>query len=458
MAQPGLILDDRYRLDDRIAAGGMGEVWRATDLMLGRPVAVKLVQAHYAQDEEGLARFRAEARYAGALQHPNIAMVYDYWEGDPPGQPYLVMELVDGPSLAGVLEQQGPIGPVPTLDVVAQTAAGLQVAHAAGLVHRDIKPANLLISPGGLLKITDFGIARADAAANLTMTGQVIGTVAYMAPERVSGQSATPASDLYALGMVAHECLTGERPFEGEPMAVALAQMQRELPPLPAWVPPELAQLVTDLTAKDPRLRPASAGEVAERAVRVRAALTGSGGPALAGLQAAGATMPAAAVAGERFAATAAAGGYGGAGQTVADLPVSGTGGYGDDLGDGRPSRNRRLLAVAAGVAALAVAGLIGWLVFAQGSPPPKPAAVHHSHGRHSTATPSSVASTQSSQPATGGGQPTTPPPPSPTPSATPTPTPSASPSPTPTVSTPPASPSATATGTSPPTAAPASP
>ena len=148
MAQPGLLLDDRYRLDEHIAAGGMGEVWRGTDLLLNRQIAVKLMRPHYAQDAEGLARFRAEARYAASLQHPNIAVVYDYWEGDPPGQPYLVMELVNGPSLAGLVER-GPMPPGPVMDVVAQTAAGLQAAHAAGLVHRDIKPGNLLIAPGG---------------------------------------------------------------------------------------------------------------------------------------------------------------------------------------------------------------------------------------------------------------------------------------------------------------------
>lgn len=274
MAQPGLLLDDRYRLDDRIAAGGMGEVWRGTDLSLRRQVAIKLMRPGYARDEEGLARFRAEARYAGSLVHPNIAMVYDYWEGDPPGQPYLVMELVDGPSLAGLLAD-GPMNPGQAMDVIAQTAAGLQAAHAAGLVHRDIKPGNLLISPGGRVKITDFGIARADWSATLTGTGLVIGTAAYLAPERVAGAPATPAADLYALGVVGYECLTGERPFDGEPVAVALAHQDRPLPRLPPSVPAEIARLIAELTAKAPGARPGSAGEVAERASRLRGASTG---------------------------------------------------------------------------------------------------------------------------------------------------------------------------------------
>ena len=270
---PGLLLEGRYRLDHRIAAGAMGEVWRATDLVLDRPVAVKLLRPGYAGHEEGLARFRAEARNAGLLSHPGIATVYDYREAAAPYPPYLVMELVDGPSLARLLDE-GPLDPARTMGLIAHAAAALQAAHAAGLVHRDIKPGNLLVSQRGQVKITDFGIAQAAGCAPLTRPGMLIGTPAYLAPERVAGAPATPAADLYALGIVAFQCLTGKLPFDGEPLAVAVAHQEQPLPRLPSSVPAEVAALVATLAAKDPLARPASAGEVAGRAEYLRAALT----------------------------------------------------------------------------------------------------------------------------------------------------------------------------------------
>jgi eukaryotic-like serine/threonine-protein kinase len=272
MSSPGLLLVRRYRLDSWIATGGVGEVWRATDLVLGRPVAVKLLQERYAGHAETLARFRAEAQHAGALSHPGIAQVYDYGETDPPGPPYLVLELVDGPSLAGVLTD-GPLEPVRAMDVVAQAAAGLAAAHVAGLVHRDIKPANLLMGPGGIVKITDFGIAHAAGSAQLTRTGMLVGTPAYLAPERAAGDQATPASDLYSLGIVAYECLAGTPPFRGTPLEIAAAIQHQPIPPLPATVPAPVAALVAELTARDPASRPASAGQVAARAAGLRDAL-----------------------------------------------------------------------------------------------------------------------------------------------------------------------------------------
>ena len=269
------VLADRYRLDDRIAAGGMGQVWRATDLVLGRPVAVKLLRAEYAQHPETLARFRAEARHAGSLSHPNIARIYDYGEADAAQPPFLVMELVDGPPLTQLLAS-GPMEPARVMDVVAQAADGLGAAHAAGLVHRDVKPGNLLLAPPGLVKITDFGIAYAAGSAPITRTGMLVGTPAYVAPERVTGPAATPASDWYSLGIVAYECLAGALPFSGTAMEVALSHQMRALPPLPAAVPAEAAALVAELTAKDPAARPASAGEVVTRARRLRDALAGA--------------------------------------------------------------------------------------------------------------------------------------------------------------------------------------
>ena len=265
----GLLLAGRYRLESQIAAGGFGEVWSGTDLVLARPVAVKLLQAGYAQHPETLARFRAEARHAGALSHEGIARVYDYGEQGPPHPPFLVMELVDGPSLAGALAS-GPVDPARAMDVVAQAAAGLHAAHLAGLVHRDIKPGNLLLGCGGLVKITDFGISHAAGSAPVTGTGLLIGTAAYLAPERVGGARATAASDLYSLGVVAYECLAGVPPFSGTLVEVALAHRDRPMPPLPAAVPADVAALVGQLTAKDPAARPGSAGEVARRAARLR--------------------------------------------------------------------------------------------------------------------------------------------------------------------------------------------
>jgi serine/threonine-protein kinase len=206
---------------------------------------------------------------------------------------------VDGPSLARVLAA-GPLAPARAMDVLAQAAAGLQAAHAAGLVHRDVKPGNLLVGRSGEVKITDFGIAHAAWSAPLTQTGALVGTPAYLAPERVTGGPATPASDLYSLGVVGYQCLTGAVPFAGVPPVTA-AHRPRTLPPLPAAVPAGVAELVLDLTAGDPAARPASAGEVAARAGRLRDVLAGrppaawptgpSGGPPAAAMGEEAATL-----------------------------------------------------------------------------------------------------------------------------------------------------------------------
>ena len=270
---PGLVLRGRYRLDDLIATGGMGEVWRGTDLAIDRRVAIKVVRPEHAEDEEGLARFRAEAHHAGSLSHPNIAQVFDYGEAVAPEPGYLVMELVDGLSLTRILDD-GPLPPEDVMDIVAQTARGLAAAHRAGLVHRDVKPGNLLLRSDGLVKITDFGIARAVGDTTVTQPGMLIGTPAYLAPERVSGAPASPATDLYSLGVVAYQCLTGHPPFAGEPLVVALAHLDQGMPALPASAPPGVAALVAELTRQDPAARPPSAWDVALRAEQLRVLLS----------------------------------------------------------------------------------------------------------------------------------------------------------------------------------------
>ena len=291
MVHAATLLAGRYVLDEPIGAGGYCQVWRATDTVLTRQVAVKLLHAGYASQGEALARFKAEARHAGALSHENIARVYDYGEPED-AQSYLVMELVDGPSLADVLAR-GPLGARPTMDTVAQVAAGLQAAHTAGLIHRDIKPANILFTSGGSVRITDFGIAHAVGSTPVTSTGMVMGTPGYIAPERVSGAQAGPASDLYALGIVAYECLAGSQPFAGGALDVAIAHRDRPLPPLPVSVPAEVAAFVMTLTAKDPAWRPASAGEAADQAGRLRDDLLSQGHSARAVPSAAPAGPPA---------------------------------------------------------------------------------------------------------------------------------------------------------------------
>ncbi|MBV9448335.1 MAG: protein kinase [Streptosporangiaceae bacterium] len=267
------LMASRYRLAEHIAVGGFGEVWRAADMVLDRAVAVKLLRPTYASDPVTLARFRSEARHAASLSHANVAAVYDFCEPPPPGTPFLVMEYVAGTSLAALLAD-GPMSPAAAMGVVADTAAGLAAAHQAGLVHRDIKPSNLLLRTDGQVKITDFGISHAAGSDPLTVTGVLIGTPAYMAPERVSGAGGGPASDIYSLGVVAYHAVTGAIPFAGNPVEVGMAHLERPLPPIPAFVPSEVAAFIMWLTIKDPAVRPADASEVARRASELRRRLT----------------------------------------------------------------------------------------------------------------------------------------------------------------------------------------
>jgi serine/threonine-protein kinase len=279
----------RYELESRIAIGGMGEVWEATDHVIGRTVAIKILKDEYMGDPGFLERFRAEARHAALVNHEGIASVFDY--GEENGSAFLVMELVPGEALSTILERDGALSTDKTLDVVAQTAAALQAAHAAGLVHRDIKPGNLLITPDGRVKITDFGIARIADQVPLTATGQVMGTVQYLSPEQASGHPASPATDTYSLGIVAYESLAGKRPFTGESqVAIAMAQINEQPPPLPATVPEPVQRLVMAMIAKKPEERPASAAAVSRAASALRRgdlAAAAAAVPAIAGTAAA---------------------------------------------------------------------------------------------------------------------------------------------------------------------------
>lgn len=289
--QVDAVLGGRYRLRSLLAVGGMGEVWRATDEVLGRDVAVKVLKEEYTGDPGFLERFRGEARHSAALSHPNIAGTYDYGEAN--GSAYLVMELVDGQPLSDVLAREGALPPERAMGLLAQAAAGLSAAHAVGVVHRDVKPGNLLVTPEGRVKVTDFGIARAADAAPLTATGQVMGTAQYLAPEQAMGRPSTPASDVYALGVVAYEALTGERPFTGDSqVAVAMAHINEDPSPLPPDLPRGARALVERSLAKDPADRPQDAEAFRQVA---EAAAAGDDDRALALLGAAGVEATAAA-------------------------------------------------------------------------------------------------------------------------------------------------------------------
>jgi len=257
----------RYRLDSRIATGGMGEVWRAHDTTLDREVAIKLLKREYADDPVFRSRFAAEAKHAALLSHPGIAAVFDVGDTPQPDgtlRPYLVMELVDGRPLSDLLRRGQALDPEAVRQILVMTADALAAAHRAGIVHRDIKPANLMITHDRKVKITDFGISRAASGAAITNAGEVMGTPQYLSPEQARGDRVTPASDVYGLGVVAYECLAGRRPFDKETsVATALAHLHEEPPPLPDTVPADLRAVVMQAMAKDPAQRYPEAGAFA---------------------------------------------------------------------------------------------------------------------------------------------------------------------------------------------------
>ena len=259
----GLGLGDRYVLQERIASGGMSDVWRALDDVLQREVAVKVMRADPDNEEIFAHRFRDEALHSAALMHSNITTVFDYGEDD--HLSFLVMELVPGLPLSAIIRECGAMEPDSVRSIIGQAALALGVAHESRVVHRDVKPANILVRPDGVVKLTDFGIARALDAIGHTRTGEMLGTPNYISPEQALGEQATGASDLYSLGVVAHEMLTGERPFDrGTPIATALSHVNEPPPPLGGDVPTELRVVVEALLEKQPGDRPANARTVAK--------------------------------------------------------------------------------------------------------------------------------------------------------------------------------------------------
>jgi serine/threonine protein kinase len=263
----GQILAGRYELGERLGVGGMSTVVRAFDDRLERDVAIKLLAEHLADDDQFVARFRREALAVARLVHPNIVQVFDFGLDEPTHRQYIVMELVRGRSGAEILREEGVLELRDALSIVAQACRGLEYAHRNGVVHRDVKPGNLLRSEDGVVKLADFGIAKAFSdESSITQVGSVLGTAAYLAPEQAAGEQAGPAADLYALGVVAYQLLSGRLPYEAQSLTELALKQQREVPPrldeLNPEVPPQLAMAVDRALALDPRQRPASADEL----------------------------------------------------------------------------------------------------------------------------------------------------------------------------------------------------
>jgi serine/threonine-protein kinase len=375
MVQAGTMLGGRYLLQELIAGGGMGDVWRGQDTVLGRTVAVKVLLPALSDDPGFAARFRAEARAMAALSHPGIVDVYDYGHEDRTA--YLVMQYVRGDSLRVVLNRLGQFDPEDAMQLVAEVAEALHAAHTTGIVHRDVKPGNLLIRIDGRLVLTDFGIARIAAGDGITEAGTLLGTASYLAPEQVTDGPVTPAADVYALGVVAYECLAGRRPFTGQtPVATAMLRLDRDPEPLPAEIPEPIRRVVERALARDPDARWPSAAAMAEAARVARAAAARAVEPAAGG-----------------------PGGYGGVGPADRTLPSAG----------GR----RRRLAFAAGAAALlvAVAGIVAFQMFVAGKPAAQGAAGDKT-GPGSAAIGSGLSSATGSGAGTRTGPPRRPPPP----------------------------------------------
>lgn len=264
----GQLIHRRYRLDKRLAQGGMGEVWKGYDLELGRDVAIKALRGDLELDRNRLRRLRAEAHNSANLAHPNIAALFEYYENS--GYGFLVMEYVPSKSLAQIYKEEGPMLPTRLLPILIQTARGLYVAHSHGVIHRDVKPANIMVSDTGEVKITDFGVSYSTNQAQITQDGMVVGTAQYISPEQAQGEQATAQSDIYSLGIVAYEGIAGHRPFTGATAVdIAAAQVNDPVPPLPDSTDPNLVRFVMSMLEKDPSRRPHDALEVSRELSRI---------------------------------------------------------------------------------------------------------------------------------------------------------------------------------------------
>jgi serine/threonine-protein kinase len=259
------LLDGRYLVQAKIASGGTSTVYRGLDTRLDRPVALKVMESRYAGDEQFLTRFQLEARTVARLKNPGLVAVYD--QGLDARHPFLVMELIEGGTLRELLSERGPMPPHAVVAVLRPVLGGLAAAHLAGLVHRDVKPENVLISDDGDVKIADFGLVRAVAAAGITSASVILGTAAYLSPEQVRNGSSSPRSDVYSVGVLTYELLTGRTPFTGDSaLSIAYQRLDTDVPRASAaidGVPPQFDELVARATARDPADRYADAIEMA---------------------------------------------------------------------------------------------------------------------------------------------------------------------------------------------------
>jgi len=335
MVESGTVVDGRYRVISRLGSGGMADVYLAQDTLLGRQVAMKLLHHRFSQDQEFVERFRREASSAAGLSHPNVVSVFDRGEWD--DTYYIAMEYLPGRSLKAVLREHGSLSPDDAIDITIQILLALRFAHKRGIIHRDIKPHNVILDEEGRAKVTDFGIARA-GASDMTMTGSIMGTAQYLSPEQAQGYAVSEASDIYAVGVVLYELLTGGVPFEGE-SAVTIALKQVSVEPTPPsqrnpQVSPALDAVVMRAMAKDPAARFASADELIAALQQARAGIAPAPAPASAGN---GAPPTVAAL-------------------VVPPLPAGNGGQLGEQDGAvAARERRRRARWIAAGVAALAI-------------------------------------------------------------------------------------------------------